>query len=333
MLDPIFNKSQRNWESLASKPVLLASGLILTVLTLLAFIQADRKQRLAITIGATPAIASLVILGYHKGKFDQLNYSKQQAEQQLKRKQQEIQQLKAVLKHQQETYQARETSLKQQNNQLRETKAELEQQLQQTQQELSQRQLQLNQQQQAYENLQDSYQQMERLLTEENDQIIQDKQDLEQAFKEQETAYLQEIESLETSNQQLAAELTHFHQQNQASLNNGLTQSRSFAHLKIALIGGHPRACQRAKNELEKEYGFDECKIIANEDHEISANRIQSKLKDVDQIFIVTGYNQHSLSNKVNELKNTGKLKGKILWITKRGSRGMVKAIFEKIQS
>ncbi len=347
MLNPTLRKPQFNWKPLTTKPVLFASGSILTAFTLFAFVQGDRVQRLVIATASTPAIASFFILGHHKGKIDQLNHSKQQAEQQLQEKQKELQQLKGVLKYKEQTYQAREASLTQQNNQLLERNEDLEQQLQDHQQELFQLQFKLTQQKQAYNNLQHTYQQMENWFTEQNDELLQSKNELEQNFKQQETAYIQEIEKLEHNNQQLEqnciqleAKIQQLHQENNALKiaketklsNKNPSQSPSFEDLKVALIGGHPRACERAQNELENEYGFQECHIIPNDDNKISVNRIESKLKETDQIFIITGYNQHTLSKKVNELKNTGKLKGTIIYITKRGSRGMVKAIVEQNQ-
>ena len=288
----VFRKPNFPWKNFTTKPILYGSACLVSLLTLLSFSEMDKIQRLAIATGATtPAIASLVMLGY-------------------------------------------------QNNQLKQKKEQAEQ-------EISQLERQLQQQKQAYCDLQKEYQQMETWLTEENEQIFQSKNKLEQQFQQQENQYCQEIEKLEHTNKKLEQDCLQLEQQikqlkdeNQAlkkannSLNQPVNQGKSSNQFKVALIGGHPKACERVRNQLENEYSFKQCRIIPNDNHQVSLEKIQSIVKDANHIFMVTGYNQNSLRQKLNRLKKSGQLKGKITSISQpRGSQGIVREILNQVSS
>ncbi len=178
---------------------------------------------------------------------------------------------------------------------------------------------------------------METFLTEAYHEVAQSKANREKQFQQQENEYCEEIEKLEQTNKkkeqyriQLEEQVKQLKEENQSLKTANKNQCHSSNQVKVALIGGHPRACERVKNELENEYGFKQCRIIPNDNREIDLGKIQSIVEDADQVFMVTPYNQHSLSNKLNRIKKTGQLKGKIRSIGRTGSNGIVREILEQ---
>lgn len=330
-----FRKLKFPWKNLTTKPILYASGSFLTLLTLLTVSEFDRLQQLAIGTGFTSAIASLVILGNENYQFKK---RKEQVEQELKENEEKLDYLQQLLQSQKQIHQERETSLTQENQELVQIKKNLEQ-------EISQLQLTLQQEKQSYCNLQKDYQQMEEFLTETNDELVQSKDAIEKQFQQQENQYCQEIERLEHTNQQLKQyriqleeEIKQLTEENQSckpanKSDQSLNECNPFNQVKVALIGGHPKACERVRNQLENEYGFKQCQIIPNDNHEIDLGKIESTVKDADQVFMVTSYNNNSLRNQLNRLKKAGHLKRTIRSISCSGSDGIVREILAQISA
>ncbi|MFP4133731.1 MAG: hypothetical protein ACLFTJ_06200 [Halothece sp.] len=305
----MLNPTHGNWKTLATKPILFASGSILTALTVFSFAQGNDAQRIAIAAATPSAITSLLFLGHQKGKVDQLKRSQQQAEQ-------ELQQLKSVLKHKEETYQTKEASLIQENQQLLETKEGLERQLQETQG-------------------------MESLLTEENAQLVKSKSALEQEFKEQEEGYLQEIEQLDLklsqvsqTNIQLKEEIKQLKEQlqvTQESLNSSVSSSPSFEHIKIALVGSNSKDCQEIKQIMEQEYQVQRCQVIPNKDKQVlRSNTFKDKVKDADYIFVLSGL-KPAHKKYLSSLDTSDVFNGKIINLA-HSNREIIPSIVDTLQ-
>ena len=312
----MLNPTHGNWKALVTKPVLFASGSILTALTVFSFAQGDSAQRIAIAATVPSAITSILFLGHQKGKVEQLKRSQQQAEQELQGKQQELHQLKAVLKHKEETYQTWEASLTQENQQLLETKEALERKLQETQG-------------------------MESLLTEDNEQLVKSKSALEQEFKEQEEGYLQEIEQLdltikqlEQAKVQLKEEIKQVKEQlqvSQESLNDSVSSSPSFDNIKIALVGGDKNSYTEIQEIMEQEYKVKKCKVISN-DNVLRFNTFKDKVKDVDYIFVISSVKNPHKKN-LSHLERSEVFKGKVINLAhSHSNREIIPSIVDTLQ-
>ena len=191
--------------------------------------------------------------------------------------------------------------------------------------------------------LKQNYQQMEAFFTKENDKLVQAKKNLEQDFKKQEDNYLQEFEHLEKTNKQLEQEGVQIKEQinrlNQKletvkdSPNNAPNSLPDLNHLKIALVGGHPQACNEVKNILKNKYKLKQCNLVPCEPDKTRIRKtIKENTQDADFIFLIPGYSKHTLSKHIYKLQNTGSLQGKVINLGRnRGSNGIVYNILEAI--
>jgi DNA repair exonuclease SbcCD ATPase subunit len=354
MLNPTFKSSPQGWQNLG-KQLLLTSSSVLSICLALSTVfspsglkekteqnlfSENSTEHLAIGLGSVYVVSSLIVSKRQDRKIRQLENSKQQATQQLHEKEEQFAQFQTTLK---QNYQQMETFFMDKNEKLVQIKDSLEQQLHEKEEQIVQSQTTLKQQKQAYKELEDNYQQMEDFFTKENDKLVQAKKNMEQDFKKQEDNYLQEFEHLEKTNKQLEQEGVQIKEQinrlNQKletvkdSPNNAPNSLPDLNHLKIALVGGHPQACNEVKNILKNKYKLKQCNLVPCEPDKTRIRKtIKEKTQDADFIFLIPGYSKHTLSKHIYKLQNTGSLQGKVINLGRnRGSNGIVYNILEAI--
>lgn len=235
-----------------------------------------------------------------------------QIQQRLQEKQQNLSNIEKQLEQQKQTHQTLNTTLVEKDQKLVKQKQELEEKLQQ----------------------------QESQYLQELDNLMQVEDELQQQLKEQESDYNQQIEELLNTTSVLEAQVVEqrdrahrIQEKLQASLNSLKQASQNcLSPFKITLVGGHKNACEEVAKTLKEEYGVKECNIIPHQGSLPNDQTIKSKTKDADFVFVITGYNRHSLSKKVSQLKNTPSLKGKLIYLSNiRGASGIVQNILDEL--
>jgi len=307
MLNPIL-KPSLDWKNVAKQALLVSAPILMIylALALLTSSGADRTKRLAAGFGLFGlGSSSLIGLQLQNRKIRQLEHSKQQTQHQLQEKDKQIGQIKTTF---QQNYQELESSLIKEKNQLIKLKNNLEQQLQQKQEEVAEVETKLKQQKEAYQKLERDNHEIEILFTQETqekERLGQDKEKLEQHNEQLKQEKFQLQEQIKKFNQNLKTV--------QNEQNKFTAQSPSLSRLKIALVGGHPKGYKQVKQKLKHKVRT--CKLLPSQKYTPNKTTIKEKIRDVDFIFIITDYNEHSLSNSIYSLQQADQLQGKVIHI------------------
>jgi len=102
--------------------------------------------------------------------------------------------------------------------------------------------------------------------------------------------------------------------------------------VRLALVGGHPATQREVINELALIHGLQRW-VIVPPSRECSFKKavLKGKLEGCDLIVIITGYMNHSLTQAVFGLKNSGALKGKVVLLNFRGKTGVVSEVLRQV--
>ena len=100
------------------------------------------------------------------------------------------------------------------------------------------------------------------------------------------------------------------------------------SQLYLGLVGGHDATRRGVVDTLSADYGLKRwVEVPPHWDSNIRKRGLKDKLQQCDLIVIITGYMNHSLTQAVFALKNSGSLRGEVVLLNFRGRSGVVREI------
>ena len=100
------------------------------------------------------------------------------------------------------------------------------------------------------------------------------------------------------------------------------------SEMKLGIVGGHDATRREVIKELSELYGLKQwVEVPPTWEKSLSQRVLKAKLEHCDLIVIVTGYMNHSLTQAVYGLKESGGLSGKVELLNFRGKSGVVREI------
>lgn len=104
--------------------------------------------------------------------------------------------------------------------------------------------------------------------------------------------------------------------------------------VKLGIVGGHDATRREVIKVLADDYGLTEwVEVPPIWEKSLSKRVLRGKLERCDLIVIVTGYMNHSLTNAVQSLKESGALAGEVVLLNFRGRSGLVREILRLVAS
>lgn len=98
--------------------------------------------------------------------------------------------------------------------------------------------------------------------------------------------------------------------------------------MKLGIVGGHDATRREVIKELSECYQLKHwVEVPPTWEKSLSQRVLKAKLEHCDLIVIVTGYMNHSLTQAVCGLKESGGLSGKVVLLNFRGKSGIVREI------
>lgn len=142
----------------------------------------------------------------------------------------------------------------------------------------------------------------------ENQQLAQENQQL----KDQLGQLQYENANLIAENLQLKAQVKKLEEQFQSTR----IQRISLSNLKLALVGGHPKARRQIIQQLEGENGLQSANVVQippGSEQSINQTQLRAKIANYMLIVVQMDYCDHSLSNMVSNLQRRGALSGEVI--------------------
>ncbi|MEL6469048.1 MAG: hypothetical protein AAFQ74_04930 [Cyanobacteria bacterium J06623_4] len=98
--------------------------------------------------------------------------------------------------------------------------------------------------------------------------------------------------------------------------------------VKLGIVGGHDATRREVIKTLVDDYGLKQwVEVPPTWEKSLSQRVLKGKLERCDLTVIVTGYMNHSLTNAVQGLKESGGLAGDVVLLNFRGKSGVVREI------
>lgn len=102
--------------------------------------------------------------------------------------------------------------------------------------------------------------------------------------------------------------------------------------LRLGLVGGHPATQREVINQLSLIHGLQRWVVVPpSKEYSFKKAVLKGKLEGCDLIVMITGYMNHSLTQAVFGLKNSGVLKGKVMLLSCRGKSGVVREVLRQV--
>ncbi|MBE9064833.1 hypothetical protein [cf. Phormidesmis sp. LEGE 11477] len=102
----------------------------------------------------------------------------------------------------------------------------------------------------------------------------------------------------------------------------------NLSNLVLGIVGGHEATRREVIHELTEKYGLRRCaEVPPTWEGRHQKRVVRQKLEHCDLIVIITGYMNHSLTQAVFALKESGALRGEVELLNFRGKSGVVREI------
>ena len=109
-------------------------------------------------------------------------------------------------------------------------------------------------------------------------------------------------------------------------------QAIDLADLNLAFVGGRPNVRRMVIQELCIQYELKNWVEIPSFEYATTRqNRLKAKLHSCQLIFLVTGYMNHPLTEKISHLHHSGALSGRVVLLNCKGRSGIVREVLHHV--